>query len=349
MKKKSVIAAIGKFACMVPLMAMLTGCNGKDVTPEPDKPAVTLDPADTTEPIATTAPESPDEPEETPAGSEEDVTEPVTAGGRADGERFEDTIMIEGMEEIVKYEHVKNEAIGFEMDYDYESLARSKDAGVERFVSVYDNSDSPENYLEVTFSPEDRDTASEAIQAKLMKKYDVMTGITKLDNAGDCFEIDALWASGGGPIDRMQMVYIIPVSDGCVIAAAHFASEAAEGFGRRFAEIVNTITIIDRTADSRLSDDEVFYAIVDYCHDNYPDLDKIIEEGDYPTYWDIESTSDKGVVILFRSYTGAQVRYYVDPYSGDTYVTEYVPAITPNEEMTETRLNVRYYLNAKQN
>ena len=80
-----------------------------------------------------------------------------------------------------------------------------------------------------------------------------------------------------------------------------------------------------------------------------PELDKIIEEGDYPTYWDIESTSDKGVVILFRSYTGAQVRYYVDPYSGDTYVTEYVPAITPNEEMTETRLNVRYYLNAKQN
>ncbi len=349
MKKKSVIAAIGKFACMVPLMAMLTGCNGKDVTPEPDKPAVSLDLADTTEPIATTAPESPDEPEETPAGSEEDVTEPVTAGGKKDGERFEDTIMLEGMEETVKYEHVKNEAIGFEMDYDYESLARSKDAGVERFVSIYDNADTPENYLEVTFSPEDSDTAVAAVKEKLAAKYDITTKVIKLDNAGDCTQIDALQAKGGGIASQMQTVYVIPASDGCRIATAHFSFEAAEGFGRRFAEIVNTMTVIDRTADSRLSDDEVFYAIVDYCHDNYPDLDKIIEEGDYPTYWDIESTSDKGVVILFRSYTGAQVRYYVDPYSGDTYVTEYVPAITPNEEMTETRLNVRYYLNAKQN
>ena len=348
MKKKSVIAAIGKFACMVPLMAMLTGCNGSDVTPEPDKPAVTLDPADTTEPIATTAPESPDEPEETPEDPKEDVTEPVTEGGRKDGERFEDTIMLEGMEETVKYEHVKNEAIGFEMDYDYESLSRSKDAGVERFVSMYDNAASPENYLEVTFSPEDSDTAVAAVKEKLAAKYDITTKVIKLDNAGDCTQIDALQAKGGGIASQMQTVYIIPASDGCRIATAHFSFEAAEGFGRRFAEIVNTMTVIDRTADSRLSDDEVYYAIVDYCHDNYPDLDEIIEAGEYPVYWSIESTGDKEVVILFRSYTGAQVRYYVDPYSGDTYVTEYVPAITTEEEKSETTLNVRYYLNAKQ-
>lgn len=113
----------------------------------------------------------------------------------------------------------------------------------------------------------------------------------------------------------------------------------------RFAEIVNTLKVTDRTADSRLSDDEVYNAIVDYCHYNYPDLDDIIKAGEYPVYWEIESSGDKETVVLFRSYTGAQVRHYVDPYSGETYITEYVPGIMSSEEKSETTLNVRYYLN----
>lgn len=345
MKKKSVIAAIGKFACMVPLVAMLSGCNGKDVPTEPEKPAVTLDPAGSEEPIATTAPENPGAQEETPEDTEETVTEPEAVGGMKDGERFEETIMLEGMEETVKYEHVKNDAIGFEMDYEYESLARSKDPGVERFISVYDNAASPENYLEVTFSPDDRDTAAEAISSKLSNEYDITKKVYKLDNAGDCIQIDASAAKGGGIASQMQTVYIIPASDGCRIATAHFSFEAAEGFGRRFDYMVNTMTVTDRTADSRLSDEEVLSAIKAYCHDNYPNLDAMIEAGEPPIFWEIESTTDKETVILFRSYTGAEVRHYVDPYSGDTYITEYVSGITPEEEKLETTLNVRYYLN----
>ena len=40
------------------------------------------------------------------------------------GERFEGTIILEGMDETVKYEHIRNDTLGFERDYDYENFGR---------------------------------------------------------------------------------------------------------------------------------------------------------------------------------------------------------------------------------
>jgi hypothetical protein len=61
-------------------------------------------------------------------------------------------------------------------------------------------------------------------------------------------------------------------------------------------------------------------------------------------YWEA-STNDTGErVVLYRSYTGAQIRYYIDPVSGDTYVTELVPGIIDDEQRTEESFNVRDYL-----
>ena len=34
--------------------------------------------------------------------------------------------------------------------------------------------------------------------------------------------------------DSMQTVYIIPAANGCLVAAAHYTVESAEGFGARF-------------------------------------------------------------------------------------------------------------------
>ncbi len=58
------------------------------------------------------------------------------------------------MEETVRYEHVRNTALGFEMDYDFESFVRRSEPDRECFISVYDDPEAPENYLEVTFSAE---------------------------------------------------------------------------------------------------------------------------------------------------------------------------------------------------
>ncbi len=157
------------------------------------------------------------------------------ASGREDGERFEDVIVIEGMEETVQYAHVRNNTLGFEMDYEYESFTRIIEADREWFVSIWDDPDYPENYLEVTYSELDADAAAAAVREELSRTYELLEDTRELDRAGSCLYLEAsVLKSTGQMADQLQAVYIIPASDGCFIATAHYAFEAAEGFGRRF-------------------------------------------------------------------------------------------------------------------
>ena len=94
----------------------------------------------------------------------------------------------------------------------------------------------------------------------------------------------------------------------------------------------------------RITDDQAITAIKNYCHKTNPDLKNIEKEGEYPVYWEVISSDENEIVILFRSYTGAQIRYYIDPVLGDTYVTEFVPQITNEEEKTDEEFNIRDYL-----
>ncbi len=94
----------------------------------------------------------------------------------------------------------------------------------------------------------------------------------------------------------------------------------------------------------RITDDQAMTAIKNYCHKTNPDLENIEKEGEYPVYWEVISSDENEIVILFRSYTGAQIRYYIDPVLGDTYVTEFVPQITNEEEKTDEEFNIRDYL-----
>ena len=169
---------------------------------------------------------------------------------RQDGERFEDVIQIEGMEETVRYEHVRNEALGFEMDYDYESFVRLRDPVCDRFVSVYDDPADPQNYLEVQFSADDADVIAASVCASLSDDYEIVQESYTLERAGSCIRIDASEVKGGGWMpEQLQLVYIIPAADGCRIASAHYSIESAEGFGRRINYMMNTFEIIDRNPD----------------------------------------------------------------------------------------------------
>ncbi|MBQ1413274.1 MAG: hypothetical protein IIY93_08805 [Clostridia bacterium] len=171
--------------------------------------------------------------------------------GRQDGERFEDVIMIEGMEETVKYEHIRNDSVGIEMDYDYERFERHSESDRECFISIYDDPQNPQIYLEVTTSADDADTVAATIGETLSANYDIIKESITLDRAGDCILIDASNAKGNkGTPDLLQTVYIIPAADGCRIATAHYTFESAEGFGRRFNYIMNTFVVIDRRSVS---------------------------------------------------------------------------------------------------
>ena len=95
---------------------------------------------------------------------------------------------------------------------------------------------------------------------------------------------------------------------------------------------------------SAVTDEDALKAIQNLCFEENPNLKDTIEEGDYPVYWTVESSDDTQIVVLYRAYTGAQIRYYIDRESGDTQVTEFVPGITDAEEKTEQTFNIKDYL-----
>ena len=178
-----------------------------------------------------------------------DPTEPSEAESeseRQDGERFEAVIILEGMEETVRYEHLRNDTLGFEMDYDYENFVRHNEADREWFVSCWDDSDNPENYLEVKYSPLDAESAAAAVSETLSSDYEISRDDSfSLERAGSCILILAEEVKGGGFMpDQLQSVYIIPAEDGCRIATAHCATVESEGFLRRFRYMMNTFSAV---------------------------------------------------------------------------------------------------------
>ena len=210
------------FALSAALVLSMTAC-GKARTPESKAPA--------------------DEPQVTAS----ETSEPAAETGRQDGERFEEVIVMEGMEETVHYEHIRNDSLGFEMDYDYESFVRYTDANCERFVSTWDDQEHPENYLEVTYRAENAETVADAISATLSEDYDILRDSRELDCAGDCIRIEASVIKNTNRMaEQLQAVYIIPAPAGCRVATAHYSIESAEGFGRRFSYMMNTLSVIDR-------------------------------------------------------------------------------------------------------
>ena len=215
-------------AALVLLLTVLSGCGKAEISTVPAVPALS------------TAPAAHDEPAEL-SGSE-------AVAGRIDGERFEETIFIEGMEETVGYEHVRNEEAGYEIDYEYDALDRFSGTDGDRFISHYDDNDDPWNYLEVTYRAEDIDTVISETYASLLDLYDnVVPGPYTLERAGSCTQLSASGAREGNRIPgSLQTAYIIPAGKGCIVAVAHCTMESAGGFGVRFSNMLNTLALIER-------------------------------------------------------------------------------------------------------
>ena len=208
------------FALTLLLTALLCGCGHRDGGTETAKPAGTAEPA-----------------------AEASPAEPAADSGRKDGERFEAVIMLEGMEETVGCEHVRNEALGFELDYEYESMVRYSESDAERFVSCYEEPGDPWNYLEIRRETGKAELVADAVRAALSADFAEVTGeeIT-LERAGACLRLDASGSRENA--SALQTVYIIPAPDGCLVAAAHCTFESAEGFGARFACMMDTLALI---------------------------------------------------------------------------------------------------------
>ncbi len=92
-----------------------------------------------------------------------------------------------------------------------------------------------------------------------------------------------------------------------------------------------------------ITEDQAYAAVINYNKSIGSGYDGEINSEGYSEYWNVSSENGK-IVVLYRSYTGAQIRYYVDPVSGETYVTELVPGIIDEEQENGERFNARDYL-----
>ena len=233
--KKTLIAML-----LAALLLSLAGCAS-------GRPAAGQTPAAETQPAPTESTEAQPAPAETAEVRPESAETPAPAPAREVGERFESVIVMQGMEETVHYEHIRNEALGIEMDYDYEMFTRESGADRERFVCVWDDPANIEDYLELTSSPEDADTAAAAIAEELSKDYEVYWDSRELERAGSCIRLEASVIKGTNQMaDQLQAVYILPAPDGCRIAWEHYFVTESEGFARRFGYMLDTLTLTEK-------------------------------------------------------------------------------------------------------
>lgn len=347
MFRRKHVSAISLALMLVLLTVLLCGCGKIGQTAKPAEPTAEPSPAVESAPVQpsptpVTTP-APTEPVSTPAPTPTPVQQPVVE--RQNGERFEGTMTFQGMEETIKYEHIRNDALGFEMDYDYERFVRQSEPDRERFISAYDDPEQPENYLEVTSHPENAETVAAFIADRLSNEYESKPEPITLDRAGNCIHIEASVIKGTNQMaEHLQSVYIFPASDGCRVAISHCYITDSEFYSMQIHRFMNTFSVIAKQAESRITDEQAVSAVRNYCLAVNPELMNSVNAGDAPVYWDLSSSDENQIVVVFRSYTGALNRYYIDPVSGEAYVTEFVPGITEEEQRTGETLNVRNYL-----
>ena len=95
---------------------------------------------------------------------------------------------------------------------------------------------------------------------------------------------------------------------------------------------------------SQISAEMALEGVSNYCHSAY-DWSAAEENPDIMRV-EMGVETDSAYQVVFRSYTGAQVNFYVDKASGKTRMVESVPALDVEEEAGT--INLFDYLDRKQ-
>lgn len=97
-------------------------------------------------------------------------------------------------------------------------------------------------------------------------------------------------------------------------------------------------------AEELITEDQALQAIKNYRYSIDSDLKEMEESDEYTIGWDVSTNEKDDIVVLYRAYTGAEIRYYIDPKTGFAFATELVPGIIDEEQFTEETLNINDYL-----
>ncbi|WP_026488974.1 hypothetical protein [Butyrivibrio sp. XBB1001] len=94
----------------------------------------------------------------------------------------------------------------------------------------------------------------------------------------------------------------------------------------------------------QITNEQAFNAVMNYCKSVNPDFSAEINTEGYTEYWDTTTDESGEILVIYRSYTGAQTRYHINPSTGEAYVTELVPGIIDEEQPTGETFNARDFL-----
>ena len=100
----------------------------------------------------------------------------------------------------------------------------------------------------------------------------------------------------------------------------------------------------DEEENGNLTREQALAAVKNYCYSVQPNIEKLDKSDKYDVYFEVESYSDDEIVVLFTANTGEEVRFYVDPVSGDANITAFIPGVSTQEEPSDEIIHLKNYL-----
>ena len=113
-----------------------------------------------------------------------------------------------------------------------------------------------------------------------------------------------------------------------------------------FSELVPETTPQETEPPKPLTDEEAMTGFTNYLYFKIKNLQKILDEDKVPCTWGIASSNKNEIMIMFKSNTGALLRYHINRNTGKAYVTQY-SVISNSFYRTKETVNIRSYINRK--
>ena len=143
-------------------------------------------------------------------------------------------------------------------------------------------------------------------------------------------------------IQKTEQVTTVSVTTEADKVTTEEKTTAEESTENMTTEEVTTGSTTD--ASYTITAQQALEAIKQYSYSKDPNLRDMENSDEYTIYWDVSTNENNEIVVLYRSYTAAEIRYFINPSSGVTYVTEFVQGITDEEQKTGESLNIRDYM-----
>lgn len=96
-------------------------------------------------------------------------------------------------------------------------------------------------------------------------------------------------------------------------------------------------TDVPNTSKCTITAEMAYEGVNNYCHREYDW--SIAEENPSMMYVEMSEETDSAYQVIFRSYTGALMYFYVDKTSGTTRMVERVPSLGVEEEVGSFELS----------